>query len=175
MQSASDIMLGWLHTEQGFDGRPRDFYGRQLWDWKFSADVDTMNPRIMGPYVEMCAWTLARAHARSGDRLAIASYLGQSDVFDRAIADFAEAYADQSERDYEALLGRDRERAHRRRDGDLALTFAPRCSASASLQLRQPVAQLPVHRLDTHDRRAGSLHWRARPQRPGLRPAETAV
>ena len=105
MQSASDIMLGWLHTEKGFDGRPRDFYGRQLWDWKFSADVDTMTPRIMGPYVEMCAWTLARAHARSGDRLAIASYLGQSDVFDRAIADFAEAYADQSERDYESLLG----------------------------------------------------------------------
>jgi uncharacterized protein (DUF2252 family) len=104
MQSASDIMLGWLHTERGFDGRPRDFYGRQLWDWKFSADVDAMTPRIMGPYVEMCAWTLARAHARSGDRLAIASYLGQSDVFDRAIADFAEAYADQSERDYAALL-----------------------------------------------------------------------
>ena len=105
MQSASDIMLGWLHTEKGFDGRPRDFYGRQLWDWKFSADVDAMTPRIMGPYVEMCAWTLARAHARSGDRLAIASYLGQSDVFDRAIADFAEAYADQSERDYESLSG----------------------------------------------------------------------
>ena len=104
MQSASDIMLGWLHTDEGLDGRPRDFYGRQLWDWKFSADVDTMTPRIMGPYVEMCAWTLARAHARSGDRLAIASYLGQSDVFDRAIADFAEAYADQSERDYAALL-----------------------------------------------------------------------
>jgi uncharacterized protein (DUF2252 family) len=105
MQSASDIMLGWLHTDDGLDGRSRDFYGRQLWDWKFSADIDTMTPRIMGPYVEMCAWTLARAHARSGDRLAIASYLGQSDVFDRAIADFAEAYADQSERDYESLLG----------------------------------------------------------------------
>jgi uncharacterized protein (DUF2252 family) len=105
MQSASDIMLGWLHTDDGLDGRSRDFYGRQLWDWKFSADVDTMTPRIMEPYVEMCAWTLARAHARSGDRLAIASYLGQSDVFDRAIADFAEVYADQSERDYESLLG----------------------------------------------------------------------
>jgi len=105
MQSASDIMLGWLHTDDGLDGRPRDFYGRQLWDWKFSADVDMMTPRVMGSYVEMCAWTLARAHARSGDRLAIASYLGQSDVFDRAIADFAEAYADQSERDYESLLG----------------------------------------------------------------------
>jgi uncharacterized protein (DUF2252 family) len=105
MQSVSDIMLGWLHTDDGLDGRPRDFYGRQLWDWKFSADIDTMTPRIMGPYVEMCAWTLARAHARSGDRLALASYLGGSDVFDGAIADFAEAYADQSERDYEALLG----------------------------------------------------------------------
>jgi len=104
MQSVSDIMLGWLHTDDGLDGRPRDFYGRQLWDWKFSADVDTMTPRIMGPYVEMCAWTLARAHARSGDRVAIASYLGGSDVFDRAIVDFSEAYADQSERDYDALL-----------------------------------------------------------------------
>jgi uncharacterized protein (DUF2252 family) len=105
MQSASDIMLGWLHTDDGLDGRPRDFYGRQLWDWKFSADVDAMSPRIMGPYVQMCAWTLARAHARSGDRVAIASYLGGGDVFDSAIADFAELYADQNERDYEALLG----------------------------------------------------------------------
>jgi uncharacterized protein (DUF2252 family) len=104
MQSASDIMLGWLHTEEGLDGRPRDFYGRQLWDWKLSAAVDTMTPRIMGPYVEMCAWTLARAHARSGDRVAIASYLGSGEVFDRAIADFAESYADQSERDYDALI-----------------------------------------------------------------------
>jgi uncharacterized protein (DUF2252 family) len=104
MQSVSDIMLGWLHTDDGLDGRPRDFYGRQLWDWKFSADVDAMTPRIMGPYVEMCAWTLARAHARSGDRLALASYLGGGDVFDAAIADFAELYADQSERDYDALL-----------------------------------------------------------------------
>jgi uncharacterized protein (DUF2252 family) len=105
MQSVSDIMLGWLHTDEGLDGRSRDFYGRQLWDWKFSASVDTMTPTIMGPYVGMCAWTLARAHARSGDRVAIASYLGGSDVFDGAIADFAELYADQSERDYESLLG----------------------------------------------------------------------
>jgi uncharacterized protein (DUF2252 family) len=104
MQSASDIMLGWLHTDDGLDGRSRDFYGRQLWDWKFSAAVDTMTPRIMGPYVEMCAWTLARAHARSGDRVAIASYLGGGDVFDRAIADFSESYADQSESDYDGLL-----------------------------------------------------------------------
>jgi uncharacterized protein (DUF2252 family) len=105
MQSASDIMLGWLHTDDGLDGRARDFYGRQLWDWKFSANVDAMTPRIMGPYVQMCAWTLARAHARSGDRVAIASYLGAGDVFDGAIADFAELYADQNERDYESLLG----------------------------------------------------------------------
>ena len=102
---AAPEVLGWLHTDDGLDGRPRDFYGRQLWDWKFSANVDTMTPKIMGPYVEMCAWTLARAHARSGDRVAIASYLGGSDVFDGAIADFAELYADQSERDYESLLG----------------------------------------------------------------------
>jgi len=103
MQAASDILLGWLHSDDGIDGSPRDFYGRQLWDWKFSADIDTMAPRFMTVYVEMCAWTLARAHARAGDRVAIASYLGSGDVFDRAIADFAEAYADQSERDYNAL------------------------------------------------------------------------
>ena len=85
------------------DALPRDFYGRQLWDWKFSADVDRMTARVMGGYVEMCAWTLARAHARSGDRVAIAAYLGGGDVFDRAIADFAESYADQSERDYDRI------------------------------------------------------------------------
>jgi uncharacterized protein (DUF2252 family) len=103
MQSVSDIMLGWLRGRD-VDASPRDFYGRQLWDWKFSAEVDRMTARVMGEYVEMCAWTLARAHARSGDRVAIASYLGGGDVLDRAIADFAEAYADQSERDYEELL-----------------------------------------------------------------------
>jgi uncharacterized protein (DUF2252 family) len=104
MQAAGDILLGWLHTDDGLDGVPRDFYGRQLWDWKFSADIDTMAPRILSAYVEMCAWTLARAHARAGERVAIAAYLGSGDVFDRAIADFAEAYAEQSERDYNALV-----------------------------------------------------------------------
>jgi uncharacterized protein (DUF2252 family) len=103
MQAASDILLGWLHTD-GIDGAPRDFYGRQLWDWKLSAELDTMTHGLLALYVEMCAWTLARAHARSGDRVAIASYLGGGDVFDRAIAEFAELYADQSERDYGALL-----------------------------------------------------------------------
>jgi hypothetical protein len=103
MQSASDIMLGWLRSSD-VDESSHDLYGRQLWDWKFSADVDKMSPRVMAGYVELCAWTLARAHARSGDRVAIASYLGGGDVFDRAIADFAETYADQSERDYDELV-----------------------------------------------------------------------
>jgi sugar/nucleoside kinase (ribokinase family) len=76
---------------------------RQLRDWKGSAEVERMTPATMAAYGGLCAWTLARAHARSGDRIAIASYLGSNDVFDQAIARFAEAYADQNERDYEAL------------------------------------------------------------------------
>jgi hypothetical protein len=82
----------------------RDFYTRQLWDWKLSANLETMTPEIMKVYAEMCGWTLARGHARSGDRLAIAAYLGSGAVFDEAIADFAAAYADQNERDYERAL-----------------------------------------------------------------------
>ncbi len=104
MQATSDIMLGWLHTDAGLDGRPRDFYVRQLWDWKASARLDAGAARFLAPYAGICAWTLARAHARSGDRVAIAAYLGPGDQFDRAIAKFAEAYADQSERDHEALV-----------------------------------------------------------------------
>jgi uncharacterized protein (DUF2252 family) len=103
MQAASDIFLGWTRVT-GMDGQPRDFYLRQLRDWKGSADVDTMGASVMTIYARICAATLARAHARSGDRIAIASYLGNSDVFDRAIADFSSAYADQNERDYQALL-----------------------------------------------------------------------
>ena len=103
MQAASDIFLGWQRTEAGLDGKARDFYVRQLRDWKFSLDVATMVPAGMRAYGEVCGWTLARAHARSGDRIAIAAYLGASDVFDRAIAEFAAAYADQNERDYQAL------------------------------------------------------------------------
>jgi uncharacterized protein (DUF2252 family) len=102
MQAASDIFLGW-HRLTGLDGQVRDFYMRQLRDWKGSADVDTMSASVMTLYARICAATLARAHARSGDRIAIASYLGNSDVFDRAIADFSSAYADQNERDYQAL------------------------------------------------------------------------
>jgi uncharacterized protein (DUF2252 family) len=100
LQAASDVLLGWFHAHT-FDGEERDFYVRQLWDWKVSANLDTMSPTIMSVYAQMCGWTLARAHARSGDRVAIASYLGSSDAFDRAVADFAVAYADQNERDYE--------------------------------------------------------------------------
>jgi uncharacterized protein (DUF2252 family) len=103
MQAASDILLGWLRTK-GIDGKWRDFYLRQLWDWKTSAEVETMRPADMAVYARMCSWTLARAHARSGDPAGIAGYLGSGDVFDRAIAEFAEAYADQNERDYRALL-----------------------------------------------------------------------
>jgi len=103
MQASSDIFLGWQRTEAGLDGRARDFYVRQLRDWKFSLDIAMMRPPGMRKYGELCGWTLARAHARSGDRIAIAAYLGNSDVFDKAIAAFAVAYADQNERDYQAL------------------------------------------------------------------------
>jgi uncharacterized protein (DUF2252 family) len=104
MQAASDIFLGWIRNKEGLDGRPRDFYVRQLWDWKTSVDTDTILPRGLELYGEACGWTLARAHARSGDRVAIAAYLGKGEVFDQAVGDFAEAYADLNERDYGALL-----------------------------------------------------------------------
>ena len=102
MQSASDIMLGWLRTP-GVDGVERDFYIRQLWDGKGSAIIEAMNPAAMAEYARVCGWTLARAHARSGDAVAIASYLGSGDSFDRAMASFAETYADQNDADYAAL------------------------------------------------------------------------
>jgi uncharacterized protein (DUF2252 family) len=104
MQAASDIFLGWQHIEAGLDGKPRDFYVRQLRDWKFSIVIEALLPEGMKMYGQLCGWTLARAHARSGDRIAIASYLGGSDVFDRAITEFAAVYADQNERDHQALV-----------------------------------------------------------------------
>jgi uncharacterized protein (DUF2252 family) len=104
MQAASDIFLGWV-TVPGIDGKRRDFYVRQLWDWKRSAEIELMTPDRMAGYAEMCGWTLARAHARSGDRIAIGAYLGNGDAFDRAMVRFARAYADQNERDHEALVG----------------------------------------------------------------------
>ncbi|HEY6775149.1 MAG TPA: DUF2252 domain-containing protein [Thermoleophilaceae bacterium] len=104
MQAASDIFLGWVTSDGRGDGRKRDFYVRQLWDGKQSAEVDLMDPAGLARYGQLCGWTLARAHARSGDRVAIASYLGSGSVFDEAVADFAEAYADQTQRDYDALV-----------------------------------------------------------------------
>jgi hypothetical protein len=103
MQASSDIMLGWLRTT-GLDGEVRDFYVRQLWDWKSSADVGAMEPTGLEIYGRMCGGTLARAHARSGDAIAIGCYLGGSDTFDRAIVRFADTYADRNERDHAALL-----------------------------------------------------------------------
>jgi uncharacterized protein (DUF2252 family) len=103
MQAASDIFLGWQRSPADPDGRPHDFYVRQLRDGKFSADIEAMTAAGLRAYGELCGWTLARAHARSGDRIAIAAYLGQSPAFDRAVAEFAAAYADQNERDHQAL------------------------------------------------------------------------
>jgi uncharacterized protein (DUF2252 family) len=104
MQAAGDIFLGWQRTEAGLDGKTRDFYVRQLRDWKFSIEIQLLRPEGLGMYAGLCGWTLARAHARSGDRIAIAAYLGGSDAFDRAIAQFAQAYADQNERDHQSLV-----------------------------------------------------------------------
>ena len=102
-QAQSDIFLGWTRVTNPQDGVERDFYVRQLRDWKFSVPIEVMLPPGMTAYARLCGWTLARAHARSGDRIALAAYLGGSDKFDQAIADFAETYADQNELDYAAL------------------------------------------------------------------------
>jgi hypothetical protein len=101
-QAASDIMLGWIRVAD-LEGVSRDFYIRQLWDGKGSALVELMDPSAMTMYAQLCGHALAKAHARSGDAIAIASYLGGGDSFDRALATFAEAYADQNERDYQSL------------------------------------------------------------------------
>jgi uncharacterized protein (DUF2252 family) len=103
MQATGDIFLGWQAVE-GIDGQHRDFYVRQLRDWKGSAVIETMRPEGLSRYGALCGWTLARAHARSGDRIAIAAYLGGSGAFENAMAEFAETYADQNERDYRALV-----------------------------------------------------------------------
>jgi len=101
-QAASDIFLGWLSTT-GPDGKKRDFYVRQLWDQKATVQVDLLSPAAMSAYAQICGAILARAHARTGDRIAIAAYLGVGSRFDEAMADFADAYADQNENDYQAL------------------------------------------------------------------------
>ena len=103
MQAESDIFLGWTRVPNPIDGIDRDFYVRQLKDWKFSVPIEEMLPQGLEMYARLCGATLARAHARSGDRIALAAYLGGSDKFDQAIADFGATYADQNERDYAAL------------------------------------------------------------------------
>jgi uncharacterized protein (DUF2252 family) len=103
MQASSDIFLGWIRVKEGLDGQQRDFYVRQLWDWKGSVNLEIIRLRGLELYARACGWMLARAHARSGDRIAIASYLGKADVFDRAVADFADGYADLNDRDYRTV------------------------------------------------------------------------
>jgi uncharacterized protein (DUF2252 family) len=102
MQAASDIFLGW-QAATAPDGTRTDYYVRQLRDWKYSAPIEEMDPAAMATYGRLCGWTLARAHARSGDRIAIAAYLGCSDKFDQAVAEFGATYADQTERDHAAF------------------------------------------------------------------------
>jgi uncharacterized protein (DUF2252 family) len=104
MQGASDIFLGWDRFT-GEDGVTRDFYLRQLWDWKFSVDIDLLTLDAFGIYAEICGWILARAHARSGDAIAMGSYLGGGDRFDRSMVEFATSYADQNELDFATLTG----------------------------------------------------------------------
>jgi uncharacterized protein (DUF2252 family) len=103
MQAAGDIFLGWAHSKHELDGGTGDYYVRQLWDWKVSVDVETISPRGLDAYARACGWTLARAHARSGDRVAIAAYLGAGESFDRAVTAFARAYADLNEQDHRRL------------------------------------------------------------------------
>jgi hypothetical protein len=103
LQSTSDIFLGWDRVRGMPGDTPRDYYVRQIWDWRVSADIERMPMRELLVYGQVCGWTLARAHARSGDRIAIAEYLGKGPIFDRAIAEFAASYADRNERDYQAL------------------------------------------------------------------------
>jgi len=102
MQATSDIFLGWDRVK-GVDGKHRDFYFRQFRDWKGSVEIDTLLPKGLAIYAQLCGWTLARAHARSGDRIAIAAYMGKTDAFEQAIAAFSSTYADQNERDYQAM------------------------------------------------------------------------
>jgi uncharacterized protein (DUF2252 family) len=103
MQAASGIMLGWMRLA-GLDGVERDYYVRQLHDWKGGVEVPQLSADGLARYSELCGWTLARAHARSGDPVALAAYLGKSDLLDQALTSFAVDYADQTERDHAALV-----------------------------------------------------------------------
>jgi len=101
MQTVSDILLGW--TQLQVRGQQVDFYVRQMWDWKESVDVASMDEATLDVYARECGWTLARAHSRSGDRVALAAYLGSGDALDNAMVQFAEAYAEQNAKDFAAL------------------------------------------------------------------------
>ena len=104
MQAASDIFLGWQRTKLDVDGRPHDYYLRQLWDWKLSPNIQAMSSQVLGIYAQMCGSTLALGHARSGDSIAIGTYIGSGDTLPQALADFARAYADQSQMDHQTLV-----------------------------------------------------------------------
>ena len=132
MQAASDIFLGWVHVKAGIDGVARDFYGRQLKDWKGSAEIEQMIPSGMAAYGRLCGWTLARAHARSGDRIAIAAYLGGGNVFDQAILDFSKAYADQNDRRLRGAGGSGQVRTDQSPDGTLTVSCTSTSSRSGS-------------------------------------------
>src|SRR6266568_4282197 len=112
MQATSDIFLGWNRVREP-DGKERDYYVRQLRDWKWSPDLTVLSVAALKVWGRLCGWTLARGHARSGDCIAISAYLGQSDSFDRAMVSFAEAYADQNEQDYAAFQKAARTRGSR--------------------------------------------------------------
>jgi hypothetical protein len=103
MQATSDVLLGWQRLA-GIDGVERPFYVRQLWDGKWSPDPAGMPPTDFLVFGRVCGWSLARAHARSGDRFALAAYLGDGAAVIEALAEFAEVYADQNERDHAALV-----------------------------------------------------------------------
>ena len=156
MQAASDIMLGWFKNHD-IDGVERTFYIRQLWDGKGSAIVEVMQPNAMTAYAEVCGWALAHAHARSGDAVAIAAYLGSGDPFDRALAAFAEAYADQNERDYAAF--KDAVDTGRTRGRNGSVTSA-RTYCRPSRRCRRSLAC--VRSVSQRDRASAvtSSHWR---------------
>jgi hypothetical protein len=103
MQAASDIFLGWMRDTTAGGAEALDFYVRQLRDWKVTVDLESIPPEGLMLYATACGWTLARAHARSGDAVAIASYLGRGDSFDRAVRSFASDYADLNEADHRAF------------------------------------------------------------------------
>ena len=144
MQAASDILLGWLPA-LGFDDQKRDFYVRQLWDGKRSVDVDALPPEGLALYGRVCGWTLARAHARSGDRIAIGAYLGKGETFDQAIADFSERYADQNERRLRHACRRGQVGPHRGGEGPHLEDVSPRSRSSFAASAKPTIERASGH------------------------------